>query len=124
MSGTHIEITTTTTDRAHRTDDAVMTTIVVMTTIAAMTAATDIETTTMTVTMMTGMIGTIEETLATIGEMATEITAITEGITTTAAAMGKGTTVHLEITPQRTGREINFHNFQPPKEQKLATRQM
>ena len=84
MSETLIGITTTTTGRAHRTDDAVMTTIAVMTIIAA----------------------------------------ITEGITTTAAAMAKETTTHLGITPQRTGRGINFHNFQPPKEQKLATRQM
>ena len=124
MSGTRIGITTTTTDRAHRTDDAVMTTIVVMTTIAAMTAATDIETTTMTDTMMTGMIGTIEETLATIGEMATEITAITGGITTTDAEMATETTTHLGITPQRTGRVINSQHFQLPNEQKLATRQM
>ena len=124
MSGTRIGITTTTTDRAHRTDDAVMTTIVVMTTIAGMTAATDIETTTMTDTMMTGMIGTIDEILATIGVTATVITAITGGITTTDAEMATETTTHLGITPQRTGRGINFHNFQPPKEQKLATRQM
>ena len=122
MSETLIGRTTTTTGRAHRTDDAVMMTIAVMTIIAAMTAATVIETTTMTVTMTTGMIGTIGETLATIGATATGITAITEGITTTAAAMAKETTTHLGITPQRTGRGINFHNFQLPNEQKLATR--
>ena len=109
---------TTTTAHARRTDDAAMTTI------AAMTAATDTETTTMTVMTMTGTIGTIEETLETIGATATEIPEITEGITTTAAAMAKGTTMHLGKTHQRTGRGINFHNFQLQKEQKLATRRM
>jgi hypothetical protein len=121
MSGTRIGITTTTTDRAHRIDDAEMTTIVVMTIIAARTAATDIGTTTMTDTMMTGMIGTIDEILATIAVTATDIIAITGGITTTAAVMAKETTPHLGITLQRTRREINSHNFQLPSAPKQAT---